>query len=59
MSPHARHCCELATGAIHEGRYRDATNYLRAAIAGTSNRRAWSKLMLAIRELGRIVPANS
>lgn len=54
MSPHAQVCCNLATTAIHVGNYHVAIKCLREALAGTSNRRAWSKLMLAIRELQRV-----
>ncbi len=54
MSPIARVHCSTAQGLILSGHYDLAIVQLRSAIKGTSNRKAWSKLMLAIRELSRI-----
>ncbi len=54
MSPAARLACSDAMEDIERGDYRSAINELRSALRGTSNRKAWSKLMLAIRELSRI-----
>ncbi len=59
MTDHAIHCCKLAQLSIRQGFYQDGINYLRAALKQTSDRRAWSKIMLAIRELSRILPATS
>lgn len=47
----------LASRAIILGDYPAAQQLLRSALRGCNNRRAWSKLMLAIRELNRLSPA--
>lgn len=57
MSDHAKTFCRDAQRLIVAGQYADAIAYLRLALRQTTNRRAWSKLMLAIRELSCIVPA--
>jgi hypothetical protein len=44
-----------AACAIEQGAYQEAREFLRVALRYTSDRRAWSKLMLAAREVGRIV----
>lgn len=49
--------CFAAQALIANGHYQEAIDNLRAALRQTSDRRAWSKLMLAIRELSKIVPA--
>lgn len=54
MSPYARLHCTAAMELIKHGHYGHAIDNLRLAIKGTSDRRAWSKLMLAIRELQRV-----
>lgn len=54
MTPTAQTHCRIAMSDIRNGFYPSALLQLRAALAGTSNRRAWSKLMLAIRELSRL-----
>lgn len=54
MSPSARNQCEFAVQEIHAGNYEAAILFLRTALKNTPNRRAWSKLMLAIRELSRV-----
>jgi hypothetical protein len=56
MTEHARTFCNDARKLIIAGRYQDAIAYLRLALPQVSDRRAWSKIMLAIRELSRIVP---
>ena len=50
----ARVDCLAAMNQIQEGDYALAIVHLRHALRGTHNRRAWSKIMLAIRELSRI-----
>ena len=57
VTEHARQFCNDARKLIVAGRYQDAIAYLRLALPQVHNRRAWSKLMLAIRELSKIVPA--
>lgn len=57
MSEHAKTFCRDAQRLIVAARYEDAIAYLRRALQQTHNRRAWSKLMLAIRELNRLLPA--
>ena len=54
MSPRARTHAHLASMYVLIGDYPSAISCLRIAIKGTTNRRAWSKLMLALRELSRI-----
>lgn len=58
MSPSARLNCKLAVFRIGVGNFDGAIRCLRLALKETQDRRAWSKLMLAIRELQRIVPAS-
>lgn len=55
MTEHARTFCRDAQRYIVAGQYANAIAYLRLALKQTSDRRAWSKLMLAIRELNRII----
>lgn len=54
MSPLAQSCCRNAVQYIHVGHYAHAIFAIRTALKQTSDRRAWSKLMLAIRELSRL-----
>ena len=56
MTEFAKLHCVAAQALITNGHYADAIANLRAALKGTSNRKAWSKIMLAIRELSRIAP---
>lgn len=58
MTEHARQFCCDAQRLIVAARYADAIAYLRLALRQTSDRRAWSKLMLAIREINRLIPAE-
>lgn len=58
MSPYARAQCETAQGLILSGEYAHAIVALRCALKQTSDRRAWSKLMLALRALSKIAPAQ-
>lgn len=58
MSPSARTACSQAIDNINAGQFDMAIACLRDALRGTHNRRAWSKIMLAIRELSRVVPAS-
>lgn len=58
MSPSARQACDQAVANIHAGNFEMAIACLRDALRGTCNRRAWSKIMLAIRELSRIAPES-
>ena len=58
MEPFARTLCRAAQLQVQAGKYELAIANLRAALRRTSNRQAWSKLMLAIRELSKIAPAN-
>jgi Tfp pilus assembly protein PilF len=46
--------CQLAMELICAGDYAAAQHECRQALRFTRNPRAWSKLMLAIRELSRI-----
>lgn len=55
MSPNGRNLCNQAVALIREGQYRAAQTNLRLALQCTHNQRAWSKLMLAIRELNRVI----
>lgn len=59
MGPYARKACQQATWNIHQGDYTMAIACLKDALHGTHNRKAWSKLMLAIRELVRIAAAQA
>lgn len=58
MTPVARIHAESAIVAIHMGCPIAAISHLRSALRGCSNLRAWSKIMLAIRELSRIAPES-
>ena len=55
MSPAAILDARLAARAIRLGEFLAARQFLRSALRGTTDRRAWSKLMLAIRELSRVI----
>jgi Flp pilus assembly protein TadD len=59
MTPYARIACDQAIFNINLGQFEMAIACLRDALRGTHDRKAWSKLMLAIRELNRIAPAPS
>jgi hypothetical protein len=59
MTPMARAYCHDAMRNILEGDYDQAKLALRIALRETRNPRAWSKLMLAIRELSRVTPSAS
>lgn len=59
MSPAARLNLKLAAFRIGVANYDGAIRCLRLALKETQDRRAWSKIMLAIRELHRIAPAPS
>lgn len=50
--------CIDAMQQIERGEIQEAIATLRRALRGTRDRRAWSKLMLAIRELNRLIPAE-
>ena len=54
MTPSAKGQCKCAMVNIEVGDYLAAIDNLRRALKGTSDRRVWSKLMLAIRELSKI-----
>lgn len=54
MNTTATLSCHCAMDAIMAGNYGSAISHLRTALKYTTNRRAWSKLMLAIRELSRL-----
>ena len=54
MSPLSKSYCALAIADIRAGNHEEAIDWLRYALRQCSNPRAWSKLMLAIRELSRI-----
>ena len=54
MTEFAKLHCVAAQALIANGHYAHAIDNLRHALRGTTNRKAWSKLMLAIRELSRI-----
>lgn len=56
MTLHGQTLCRAAMWNVREGQYTRAIILLRAALQQTTDRRAWSKLMLAIRELGRVAP---
>jgi len=56
MSPAARLNLKLATFRIGVANYDGAIRCLRLALKETQDKRAWSKIMLAIRELSRIAP---
>lgn len=58
MSPANRQDCESAMTYIRCGDYETAIILLRSVLRTLRPGRAWSKLMLAIRELQRIVPAS-
>lgn len=47
-------CCRLAMELIHRNEYEAAIVMCRQALTHSPPRRAWSKLMLAIRELSRV-----
>lgn len=49
--------CHLAMELIRAGDYAAAQHECRQALKFTRDRRAWSRLMLAIRELNRLLPA--
>lgn len=55
MNPTGTALAKLAILRIEWKDYSGAVRALRAALKQTTNRRAWSKLMLAIRELNRVV----
>lgn len=55
MNDLSRAHCASAQFAIRNGHYLSAVQHLRAALRQTIDRRAWSKLMLAIRELNRVI----
>ena len=59
MTSLAKSYCNLAIADIRAGNFEEARDWLRYALRLTSNRRAWSKLMLAIRELSRITPSTA
>ena len=60
MTPFARGLCRAAQIQIRNGDYALAIGNLRSALRRTTDRRAWSKLMLAIRELSKLAtPAVS
>jgi Tfp pilus assembly protein PilF len=48
--------CQLAMELIRAGDYAAARYECHRALHFVPNRRAWSKIMLAIRELSRIAP---
>jgi hypothetical protein len=54
MSLAFRRSCLLAMELINAGDYAAAQHECRQALKYCADRRAWSKLMLAIRELSRI-----
>lgn len=54
MTQFARTLCRAAQVQIANGDYVLAIANLRAALRRTDNRQAWSKLMLAIRELSKL-----
>lgn len=54
MEPFARTLCRAAQLQIRNGDYALAIGNLRSALRRTTDRRAWSKLMLAIRELSKL-----
>jgi hypothetical protein len=58
MNPKGRAACQIAVKAITMGQYAVAQEYLRLALKYTTDRRAWSKIMLAIRELSRVLPTD-
>lgn len=53
MSLVARAYCNLAIVDIQLGNHEEAIDWLRYALRQTTDRKAWSKIMLAIRELSR------
>lgn len=56
MNPIVRTSLEAAAWNIHAGWYDLAITELRYALKYCSDRRAWSKIMLALRALSRIAP---
>lgn len=56
MSPNARNHCTAAMNLICANEYGAAILNLRSALRECHNRRAWSRLMLAIRELSKVTP---
>ena len=59
MEPFAKRLCHAAALQIRAGQYKLAIGNLRAALRRTSNKQAWSKIMLAIRELSKLVPPSA
>jgi hypothetical protein len=60
MNTFAKLHCSAAIALIEHGHYPEAIDNLRAALRLTHDRRVWSKLMLAIRELGKLArPAEA
>ena len=59
MTSTGRGHCQIAMQHIERGQYQWAIDHCRLALRQTHNRRAWSKLMLAIRELSRIAPLTA
>ena len=58
MNTTATLSCHCAMDVIMAGDYGSAISHLRTALKNTTNPRAWSKIMLAIRELSRIAPES-
>lgn len=54
MTTTGRDHCSSAMQHITRGQYAWAIQHLRLALQQTHDRRVWSKLMLAIRELNRV-----
>ena len=59
MEPFAKRLCHAAALQVRVGQYELAIGNLRAALRRTSNKQAWSKIMLAIRELSKLVPPSA
>ena len=56
MNSQGRNHCDTAMRLIRANEYGAAILHLRCALRQTGDRKAWSKIMLAIRELSRIAP---
>ena len=59
MEPFAKRLCHAAALQVRARQYELAIGNLRAALRRTSNKQAWSKIMLAIRELSKLVPPSA
>ena len=59
MNTNARLHAKLAAFRIGTRDYEGAIRCLRVALKGTTDKRAWSKLMFAIRELNKVLLATS